>query len=188
MSVLTDLKQRGVEDLLITCVDGLAGFDTAIANVFPAATVQLCIVHQLRNSFRFIPDKHLKEFVVDIKTVYQAPSADQGRENLVLVEQKWGSRYPQAVQSWVAKWALLCPYFDFPAAVRKVMYTTAPAARQHGGRLSSAVTKGDQDKRGLLLGSGFAEVGLSDDPKSGNQVGKDNSQLEGGIGSNQHYL
>ena len=78
LNVLTDLKQRGIEELLITCIDGLSGFDTAIANVFPAATVQLCIVHQLRNSFRFIPDKHLKESVADIKTVYQAPTAEQG--------------------------------------------------------------------------------------------------------------
>jgi transposase-like protein len=84
-------------DLLIICVDGLSGFDTAIANVFPAATVQLCIVHQLRNSFRFIPDKHLKEFVADIKTVYQAPTAEQGWEKLLVVEQAWSDRYPQAV-------------------------------------------------------------------------------------------
>ena len=142
LSVLTNLKQRGVEDLLITCVDGLAGFDTAIANVFPAATVQLCIVHQLRNSFRFIPDKHLKEFVTDIKTVYQAPDAGQGRENLLLVEKKWGSRYPQAVQSWVTKWALLCPYFDFPAALRKVMYTTNTAEGYHRQLRKVTKTKG----------------------------------------------
>lgn len=142
LSVLTNLKERGVEDLLVTCVDGLAGFDTAIAHVFPAATVQLCIVHQLRNSFRFIPEKHIKEFVVDIKTVYQAPSADQGRENLVLVEQKWGNRYPQAVQSWVAKWALLCPYFDFPAAIRKVMYTTNTAEGYHRQLRKVTKTKG----------------------------------------------
>jgi putative transposase len=77
LSVLTDLKQRGVDDLLITCVDGLKGFDTAIFNVFPAATVQLCIVHQLRNSFRFVPDKLLKDFARDLKTVYQAPNREQ---------------------------------------------------------------------------------------------------------------
>ena len=91
--VLTDLKQREVEDLLITCVNGLKGFDTAINGVFPQATVQLCIVHQLRNSFRFIPDKYLKDFVKDIKTVYQTSTAEQGWENLLLVQEQWGNRY-----------------------------------------------------------------------------------------------
>ena len=86
--VLTDLKQQGTEDLLITCVDGLKGFDTAINGVFPQATVQLCIVHQLRNSFRFIPDKYLKDFVKDIKTVYQTSTAEQGWENLLLVQEQ----------------------------------------------------------------------------------------------------
>lgn len=142
LSVLTDLKQRGVEDLLITCIDGLSGFDTAIANVFPAATVQLCIVHQLRNSFRFIPDKHLKEFVADIKTVYQAPTAEQGWEKLLVVEQLWGTRYPQAVQSWVGKWALLSPFFDYPAAIRKVMYTTNTVEGYHRQLRKVTKTKG----------------------------------------------
>ena len=142
LTVLTDLKQRGVEDVLITCVDGLSGFDTAIATVFPAATVQLCIVHQLRNSFRFIPDKHLKEFVADIKTVYQAPTAEQGWERLLIVEQTWGGRYPQAVQSWVSKWALLSPYFDYPAAVRKVMYTTNTVEGYHRQLRKVTKTKG----------------------------------------------
>ncbi len=142
LSVLTDLKQRGVEDLLITCVDGLSGFATAIANVFPAATVQLCIVHQVRNSFRFIPDKFLKDFVADIKTVYQAPTAEQGLEKLLIIEQSWGSRYPQAVQSWRAKWALLSPYFDYPAAVRKVMYTTNTVEGYHRQLRKVTKTKG----------------------------------------------
>jgi putative transposase len=142
LTVLTDLKQRGVMDLLITCVDGLSGFDTAIANVFPAATVQLCIVHQLRNSFRFIPDKHLKEFVADIKTVYQAPTAEQGWEKLLVVEQSWSDRYPQAVQSWRTKWALLSPFFNYPAAVRKVMYTTNTVEGYHRQLRKVTKTKG----------------------------------------------
>lgn len=142
LTVLTDLKQRGVMDLLITCVDGLSGFDTAIANVFPAATVQLCIVHQLRNSFRFIPDKHLKEFVADIKTVYQAPMAEQGWEKLLVVEQTWSDRYPQAVQSWRTKWALLSPFFDYPAAIRKVMYTTNTVEGYHRQLRKVTKTKG----------------------------------------------
>ena len=142
LSVLTDLKQRGVEDLLITCVDGLKGFDTAIASVFPAATVQLCIVHQLRNSFRFIPDKVMKDFVQDIKTVYQAPDRVQGMENLLIVQTKWGKQYPQAVLPWLEKWELLSPFFDYPAAVRKVMYTTNTVEGYHRQLRKVTKTKG----------------------------------------------
>jgi putative transposase len=134
---LTDLKQRGVEDLLITCVDGLKGFDTAIASVFPMATIQLCIVHQLRNSFRFVPDKFMKELARDLKTVYQAPNREQGLENLLVVQEKWKATYPKAVQSWLEKWdraawRLLSPFFDFPTPIRKVMYTTNTVEGYHG--------------------------------------------------------
>lgn len=142
LSVLTDLKQRGVEDLLITCVDGLKGFDTAIATVFPAATVQLCIVHQLRNSFRFIPDKYLKAFVKDIKGVYQAANRDQAMEELLVVQESWGQRYPQAVQPWLDKWELLSPFFDYPAAIRKVMYTTNTVEGYHRQLRKVTKTKG----------------------------------------------
>jgi putative transposase len=142
LSVLTDLKQRGVDDLLITCVDGLKGFDTAIFNVFPAATVQLCIVHQLRNSFRFVPDKLLKDFARDLKTVYQAPNREQGMENLLLVQEKWGSAYPKAVQPWLEKWELLSPFFDYPPAIRKVMYTTNTVEGYHRQLRKVTKTKG----------------------------------------------
>jgi putative transposase len=142
LTVLTDLKQRGVEDLLITCVDGLKGFDTAINSVFPRTTVQLCIVHQLRNSFRFIPDKHITDFVKDIKTVYQAPTAEQGWENLLVVQEQWGSRYPQAIQSWVANWGLLSAFFEYPASVRKVIYTTNTVEGYHREMRKVTKTKG----------------------------------------------
>ena len=188
LGVLTNLKQRGVEDLLITCVDGLSGFDTAIANVYPAATVQLCIVHQLRNSFRFIPDKHLKEFVVDIKTVYQAATAEQGWENLVLVENKWGNRYPQATQSWVTKWGLLCPYFDFPATVRKVMYTTNTVEGYHRQLRKVTKTKGAFCSDLALQKLIYLTIQNLESNRAGAPVGKDNPQLEGGAGPDQHYL
>ena len=142
LSVLTDLKQRGVEDLLITCVDGLKGFDTAIASVFPATTVQLCIVHQLRNSFRFVPDKLLKDLANDLKTVYQAPNREQGLEKLLVVQEKWGSAYPKAIQSWVEKWELLSPFFDYPPAIRKVMYTTNTVEGYHRQLRKVTKTKG----------------------------------------------
>ena len=188
LGVLTNLKQRGVEALLITCVDGLSGFDTAIANVFPAATVQLCIVHQLRNSFRFVADKHLKGFVVDIKTVYQAATAEQGWENLLLVEKKWGIRYPQAVQSWVAKWALLCPYFDFPATVRKVMYTTNTVEGYHRQLRKVTKTKGAFCSDLALQKLIYLTIQNLESNRTGAPVGKDNPQLEGGAGPDQHYL
>ncbi|MBC3788254.1 IS256 family transposase [Spirosoma utsteinense] len=142
LTVLNDLKNRGVDDMLITCVDGLKGFDTAIANVYPTATVQLCIVHQLRNSFRFVPNKLLADFVKDIKTVYQAADGEQGWENLLLVQEKWGRQYPQAVQPWVEKWALLSPFFDYPPAVRKVMYTTNTVEGYHRQLRKVTKTKG----------------------------------------------
>jgi putative transposase len=142
LSVLTDLKQRGVEDLLITCVDGLKGFDTAIGSVFPTTTVQLCIVHQLRNSFRFVPDKYLKELANDLKTVYQAPNREQGLENLLLVQDKWGSAYPKGVQPWLEKWELLSPFFDYPTAIRKVMYTTNTVEGYHRQLRKVTKTKG----------------------------------------------
>lgn len=142
LSVLTDLKQRGVEDLLVTRVDGLKGFDTAIASVFPAATVQLCIVHQLRNSFRFVPDKLLKDFARDLKTVYQAPDRVQGMETLLLVQEKWGHQYPKAVQPWLEKWELLSPFFDYPATIRKVMYTTNTVEGYHRQLRKVTKTKG----------------------------------------------
>jgi putative transposase len=142
LTVLTDLRQRGVEDLLVTCVDGLKGFDTAINSVFPAATVQLCIVHQLRNSFRFVPDKLLADFARDLKSVYQAPTGEQGWENLLLVQEKWGASYPKAVQPWVEKWALLSPFFDYPAPIRKVMYTTNTVEAYHRQLRKVTKTKG----------------------------------------------
>jgi putative transposase len=142
LTVLSDLKQRGVEDILISCVDGLKGFDTAINTVFPRTTVQLCIVHQLRNSFRFVPDKHLKEFVKNIKTVYQAPTAEQGWENLQGMQEQWGSRYPQALAGWVSNWSLLSSFYDYPASLRKVVYTTNTVEGYHRQLRKVTKTKG----------------------------------------------
>lgn len=142
LTILTDLKQRGVEDLLITCVDGLNGFEMAIVSVFPATTVQLCIVHQLRNSFRFVPDKLLKELANDLKTIYQAPNREQGLESLLIVQEKWGSAYPKAIQPWVEKWESLSPFFDYPIPIRKVMYTTNTVEGYHRQLRRATKTKG----------------------------------------------
>jgi putative transposase len=141
-TVLGDLKQRGVEDVLIACVDGLKGFDSAINSVFPRTLVQLCIVHQLRNSFKYVPDKYLKEFVAAIKMVYQAPTAEEGWENLQQVQADWGSRYPQVVAGWVANWPLLSTFYDQPAVVRKVIYTTNTVEGYHRQARKVTKTKG----------------------------------------------
>ena len=142
--VLTDLKQQGIEDLLITCVDGLKGFDTAINGVFPQATVQLCIVHQLRNSFRFIPDKYLKDFVKDIKTVYQTSTAEQGWENLLLVQEQWGKSVSAGGSRLDGQLGVVIGFFRVPNRCSQ-----SDVHNQYGGRLSSGVTQSDQNKRSL---------------------------------------
>ncbi len=94
LSVITDLKNRGVEDILIACIDGLKGFPEAIATVFPLTQIQTCVVHQIRNSLRYIAEKDKKEFVADLKLVYQAVNKEQGFENLVVLDEKWSKKYP----------------------------------------------------------------------------------------------
>jgi len=128
LSVLTDLKNRGVEDVLITCVDGLTGFPEAIQSVFPHTEIQRCIVHQIRNTMRYLPDKDLKVFLKDLKLVYQAVNEAEGFAQLEALEQKWGEKYPVAVRIWFDAWEHLSPFFAYSAEIRKVMYTAAAAA------------------------------------------------------------
>ncbi len=124
LGVLSDLKARGVEDILITCTDNLAGFTEAIKAAFPNATTQLCIVHQIRNSCRFVPWKERKEFAADLKEVYKAPNMGAAAEALDRFEEKWGGKYGYAIKSWRANWAELTPYFEFPPEIRRIIYTT----------------------------------------------------------------
>lgn len=124
LSVLTDLKARGVQDILIACVDGLKGFSEAIATVFPKAEIQLCIVHQIRNSLRYVTEKDKKAFMADLKPVYQAVSEEQGYDNLQMLEEKWGKKYPVPVHSWYHNWEHLSTFFKYDQAIRKVIYTT----------------------------------------------------------------
>ena len=124
LGVMTELKNRGVEDFLIACVDGLKGFPEAIEQVFPRTTVQLCLVHLVRNSLSFVSWKHKKEVAADLKTIYGAVTAQAGQDALDVFMKKWSSRYPMVVKSWLTNWPRIIPCFDFPEEIRRVIYTT----------------------------------------------------------------
>lgn len=124
LSVLTDLQNRGVCDILIACVDGLKGFPDAIASVFPQTTVQLCIIHQIRSSMRYVASKNQKVFMADLKRVYGAVNKDAAEDALLDLEQKWGEAYPVVVRSWQENWERLSAYFEFTAPIRRIIYTT----------------------------------------------------------------
>lgn len=124
LSVLTDLKARGVEDILIAYTDNLKGFTEAIRGVYPDTVTQLCIVHQIRNSCKYIVWKDRKQFCTDLKNVYGAPSKGLAEHELEDFSEKWNSKYGYAIQSWRNNWVNLTSYFDFPIEIRKIMYTT----------------------------------------------------------------
>lgn len=124
LSVLTDLQNRGVKDILIASVDGLKGFPDAIASVFPETTVQLCIVHQIRNSIKYVASKNQKEFMQDLKLVYQALNKDAAESALSDLENKWGEDYPIVIKSWRDNWERLSAYFQYSEHIRKIIYTT----------------------------------------------------------------
>jgi len=124
LSVLNDLRNRGVRDVLIFCVDGLNGFKEAIGAVYPFAKIQRCIIHQIRASMKYIPYKDKKAFVADLKTVYGAVNEDEALENLMSAKEKWGGKYPNAIKSWEDNWDNLITFLAFPDYIRKIMYTT----------------------------------------------------------------
>jgi len=124
LSVLNDLKGRGVADILIICSDGLSGIAEAITTAFPKAMQQRCIVHLIRNSVRFVSYKHLKEFCADLKTIYQAINETKAKEALKLVKDKWFHIYPTALNVWENNWEAICTLFNYSADLRKIMYTT----------------------------------------------------------------
>ena len=124
LQVLTDLYNRGVHDILIASVDGLKGFPEAINSVFPDTEVQLCIVHQIRNSLRYIGSMNQKQFASELKAVYQAFTKEEAEYELDKLEEKWGKKYPIVFQSWRNKWENLSVYFKYPEDIRRVIYTT----------------------------------------------------------------
>ena len=124
MGVLTDLKARGVEDILVTVTDNLNGFTDTIKTIFPESTAQICVVHQIRNSCRYVVWKEKKEFISDMKLIYNAPTKESASLELDHFEKKWGSKYPYATRSWRMNWDELTAFFDFPVEIRKIIYTT----------------------------------------------------------------
>jgi len=124
LSVCNDLKNRGVRDILLACMDGLKGLPDAIKAVFPEVNIQNCIIHQIRNSIKYIPSKDIKAFMKDLKCVYQAVNETMASQSLQALEEKWGDKYPIVIQSWNNNWENLSTYFDFPQEIRKIIYTT----------------------------------------------------------------
>ena len=124
LSVLNELKNRGVKDILILCADGLSGIKEAIAAAYPKTEYQRCIVHQVRNTLKYVADKDRKPFANDLKTIYQAASEEQALEALEKVTEKWSVKYPNSMKSWKQNWDAVCPIFKFSTEVRKVIYTT----------------------------------------------------------------
>lgn len=124
LRILNELKNRGLQDVLISAVDGLTGFPEAIAAVFPKTEVQLCIVHMVRNSLKFVPFRDRKAIAADLRKVYTAPSEEMAVDELEAFSKRWDSRYPMISRSWKSKWSDLTPFFKFPDTIRKVIYTT----------------------------------------------------------------
>ena len=124
LNIINELKNRGVEDILIACMDGLKGLPDAVNTVFPETDIQLCIVHMIRNSVKFVGYKNQKEFCADLKLVYNAPSEDAGQFELEKLIEKWNDKYPLAIKPWVAHWDHISTFFKFPQEVRRLIYTT----------------------------------------------------------------
>lgn len=124
LGVLNDLKTRGVEDILIASIDGLKGFPEAIAEVFPKTEIQLCIVHQIRNSLKYVASKEQKAFIADLKLVYKATSKEMAEHYLLELNEKWGKKYPAVMRSWSNNWEALSQYFKYPEIIRRMIYTT----------------------------------------------------------------
>jgi putative transposase len=124
LAVLNDLHQRGVQDVLICCVDGLAGFPEAIEAVFPQAWVQTCIVHQIRSSMRYVAYRDRKKVAADLKPIYRAPNIEAAEQALAAFDETWGERYPMIADSWRARWQHITPFLALPADLRRAVYTT----------------------------------------------------------------
>jgi putative transposase len=124
LSVLNDLRARGVEDILIASIDGLKGFPEAIAQVFPKTEIQLCVVHQIRNSLKYVVSRDQKSFMLDLKLVYKASSKELAEHHLLELGEKWGKKYPAVIKSWQTHWEALSQYFKYPEELRRIIYTT----------------------------------------------------------------
>jgi len=142
LSVITDLHHRGVEDILIAAVDGLKGFPEAINSVFPNTEVQLCVIHQIRNSMKYVASKHQKAVMSDLKPVYRAATKGAAEIALSEFESRWGDKYPIVIKSWRNNWENLSVYFKYPADIRRVIYTTNAIEAVHRQFRKLTKTKG----------------------------------------------
>jgi putative transposase len=139
LNVVSDLQARGVQDIFIACIDGLAGFKDAIEAVFPRTQIQRCLVHQVRQSLTYVAWKDRKAFTADLKTIYQAPNREAAEERLLELAEKWSATYPMAVRSWESNWGDLATMFEYPSEIRRLIYTTN--AIEGVGRQLRKVTK-----------------------------------------------
>jgi len=151
LAVLTDMQNRGVNDILIASVDGLTGFPEAIRAIFPKTEVQLCIVHQIRNSVKYIGYKNQRAFMADLKPVYRAVSKQAAEDALDKLEAKWGKQYPIVIQSWRRKWDDLSAYFKYPEDIRRIIYTTNAVEAVHRQFRKLTKTKGGFPNEDSLL-------------------------------------
>lgn len=151
LSVLTDLHNRGVNDILIACVDGLKGFPEAIESIYPNTEIQHCIIHQIRNSLKYVASKNQKAFMADLKCVYKAATLNAAETALDDLEIKWGDKYPKVIQSWRSKWPTLSAYFKYPEYVRTAIYTTNAVEAVHRQFRKLTKTKGGFANENSLL-------------------------------------
>lgn len=151
LNVLTDLQNRGVKDILIASVDGLKGFPEAIQTIYPDTEVQLCIVHQIRNSIKYVASKNQKAFMADLKTVYRAATLNAAELALDELDTKWGKQYPKVISSWRNKWTELTTYFKYPEEIRKAIYTTNAVEAVHRQFRKLTKTKGGFPNENSLL-------------------------------------
>ncbi len=151
LNVLTDLHNRGLEDILIACIDGLKGFPEAIASIYPKTEIQLCIIHQIRNSMKYVASKNQKAFMADLKPVYRASSLTAAETALDVLEAKWGEIYPIVIKSWRGKWHQLSAYFKYPEPIRRIIYTTNAVEAVHRQFRKLTKTKGAFPNENSLL-------------------------------------
>jgi transposase-like protein len=142
LGVLTNLQNRGLQDILIACIDNLKGFAEAIETVYPKVEVQSCIVHQIRNSLKYVASRDQKEFMRDLKPVYRAVSIELAEQELLNLSTKWQEKYPIVIDSWNRNWVKLSTYFKYPQAIRKLIYTTNTIEGYHRQIRKVTKTKG----------------------------------------------
>ncbi len=158
LSVLTELHNRGVKDILIACVDGLKGFPEAINSVYPETEVQQCVIHQIRNSMKYVASKHQRAFMADLKPVYRAATKEAAEIELERLEEKWGERYPLVIRSWRSRWDNLSVYFNYPEYVGRAIYTTNAVEAVHRQFRRLTKTKGGFPNESSLLKLLYAGV------------------------------